>query len=66
MMMVDRNLNCPRCESSDLDCRELGLSTTRWKIMFGRELFRKEEMQAYACQECGFVFLQLLKVPSKK
>jgi predicted nucleic-acid-binding Zn-ribbon protein len=64
--MTGRDLKCPQCGCADLDCRQLGVKGARWQVMFGHELFKKEEMLAYACQECGFVFLQLLKVPSKK
>lgn len=65
-MMAREYLKCPQCGSTDLDCRELGVRGSGWKVMFGHRLFRKEEMLAYACQECGFVFLQLLNVPRKK
>jgi DNA-directed RNA polymerase subunit RPC12/RpoP len=64
-MMDSDNLKCPQCSGIHLDCRELGISGSRWKIMFGREIFKKEELLAYACEDCGFVFLQLKNKAAK-
>ncbi len=61
-MMESDNLKCPQCSSINLDCRELGIRGSRWKVMFGRELLNKDELLAYACDDCGFVFLRLNKI----
>jgi len=57
--MYELELKCPQCNSTDLECRELGVSGSAWKVTFGRKFFGKEDMLAHACQKCGFVFLQL-------
>jgi uncharacterized Zn finger protein len=65
-MKTQQNLKCPQCGCSELDCRELGIKGSRWAVTFGREPFKKEKLLAYACGECGFVFLQLLKMAERK
>ncbi|MHC4435101.1 MAG: hypothetical protein ACYTBS_24975 [Planctomycetota bacterium] len=57
--MNRRDLKCPQCSSTNLECTELGVSGSTWKVTFGREFFGKEDLVAHACRECGFVFLQL-------
>lgn len=51
--------NCPQCESRSLEQDHLSQKGSVWPILFGRNLFKKKELLAYACKECGFVFLAL-------
>jgi transposase-like protein len=59
MKMNEEHLRCPRCERSNLECQELGVKYSRWKVTFGRKFFGKHDIVGYACRDCGFVFLQL-------
>jgi len=35
------------------------VKASAWPMMFGGELFHKNELVAYACKEFGYVFLYL-------
>lgn len=48
---------CPQCQSSELEQSQLSQKGSRWPVLFGRELFKKKELLAFACRKCGFVFL---------
>ena len=58
-------LKCPRCESRNLERRQLGVRGSGWRVTFGTAMIfgEKDDLDAYACQECGFVFLQLRDMP---
>lgn len=51
---------CPRCGSHDLECRELGVRGAFWRVAFGSG-FGKEDIVAYACRQCRFIFLELVQ-----
>jgi transposase-like protein len=51
--------SCPQCKSEDLHKGHLSQKGSSWPVLFGGKLFEKEELQAYACRKCGFVFLYL-------
>ncbi len=57
--MGDELRRCPSCHSTDLEEGHLSQKGSAWPILFGSTLFEKKELLAYACKECGFVFLVL-------
>lgn len=57
--MTDSERSCPQCQSRDLVADHLSVKASAWPVMFGGELFHKNELVAYACKECGYVFLYL-------
>jgi len=65
--MNKTELTCPRCESNNLECRQLGVRGSGWLVAFGTGMIfgEKDDLNAYACQECGFVFLQLKDIPKQ-
>ena len=57
--MTKRQIQCPQCQSRELEQDSLSQKGSQWPILFGRELFKKKELVAYACRDCSFVFLTL-------
>jgi len=62
--MTEPDRSCPQCQSRDLDSELLSVKASGWPVMFGsqpvmfgRQLFQKHWLIAYACKECGYVFL---------
>jgi len=58
-LLTKEELSCPTCKGKKLFARELGISDTLWKIMFGRQFFQKKDMVGFACEECGHIFFML-------
>ena len=50
---------CPQCGSQELDEDHLSERGSAWPILFGGRLGAKRDLVAYACRDCGFVFLYL-------
>ena len=48
---------CPQCRSEEVLEDHLSQKGSAWPILFGGTLFEKKELFAYACRNCGFVFL---------
>ena len=58
-MADEAKLKCPRCGSHNVESRELGVRGTFWRVALGTG-FGKDDVIAHACQECRFVFLELV------
>jgi len=57
--MTGKRRCCPQCESEELHNDHLSQRGSAWSICVGGTLFEKKELLAYACEDCGFVFLTL-------
>ena len=57
--MAKQVRKCPQCQSTDLQCEHLGIPASPLPVQFGTQPFKKQELLAYACKKCGFVFLYL-------
>ena len=64
--MSEPKMKCPQCGSSDIESSELGISGSRWRVTFGRDLFSKKDLIANACRLCGFVFLNIRPPATKR
>lgn len=57
-MKTNQELSCPSCKSINLTLEELRPMSTLSKVTFGFS-FLKSNLLAFACKDCGFVFLML-------
>lgn len=57
--MSEKPRYCPQCKSKELVQDHLSVKGSAWPVLFGSTLLRKRELLAFACQDCGFVFLAL-------
>ena len=58
-LLKNEELICPMCKGKKLTARELGISGTLWKIMFGRGYFTKKDLVGFACEDCGHIFFMV-------
>jgi predicted nucleic-acid-binding Zn-ribbon protein len=56
-MDASKEMKCPYCGGREFEVENLGTPATTWKVTFGNQFFRKRELQACACTQCGFVSL---------
>ena len=57
--MTKQERKCPQCQSTNHKCEHLAQKAAAWPIVFGDTLTKRKELLAYACQDCGYVFLYL-------
>jgi len=58
-LLTKEELFCPMCKGKKLVARELGISGTMWKVMFGRGYFTKKDIVGFACEDCGHIFFMV-------
>jgi predicted nucleic-acid-binding Zn-ribbon protein len=64
--MLPSEFTCPQCGSQNLERNKLGVGGSAWVVKFGTSLFKKKNLIAYACKDCGFVFLYLEEAMGRK
>lgn len=63
-MYPQQDRQCPSCGGREFEVDHLGNPATAWKVTFGNRFFKKKELQACACTQCGFV--SLFVVPERE
>jgi predicted nucleic-acid-binding Zn-ribbon protein len=65
-MQPKKDMKCPYCGGQEFEVQDLGNPATTWKVTFGSQFFKKKELHACACKQCGFVslFVETAAVPT--